>query len=83
MFDNQLDILKYLIQQRLFAPSPSALAAKLGYKGRTTLYRLLNNTVKTTLSDKYGRTFAKFSAYRTNEWQKSPSSPKKANGYVI
>ncbi len=46
MFDNQLDILKYLIQQRLFAPSPSALAAKLGYKGRTTLYRLLNNTVK-------------------------------------
>lgn len=46
MFDNQLDILKLLIQQQLFAPSPSALAAKLGYKGRSTIYRLLEGAVK-------------------------------------
>ncbi len=44
--DNKLGILKCLIENRAFAPSHAALAKELGYKGRMTVYRLMDSSVK-------------------------------------
>lgn len=44
--DNKLKILKCLIENRAFSPSHAALAKELGYKGRMTVYRLIDGSVK-------------------------------------
>ena len=44
--DDKLKILKCLIENRAFAPSHAALAKELGYKGRMTVYRLMDGSVK-------------------------------------
>ena len=44
--DDKLEILKCLIENRAFTPSHAALAKELGYKGRMTVYRLLDGSVK-------------------------------------
>lgn len=49
--DDKLEILQCLIESRIFAPSPSALAQKLGYKGKMTIYRLMNGKVSLRIID--------------------------------
>lgn len=46
MFNNKQNILKFLIEHRLFAPSVSAFATRLGYANRTKIYRLINNKIR-------------------------------------
>ncbi len=46
MLDNKQNILKFLIEHRLFAPSVSAFATRLGYTNRTIIYRLINNKIR-------------------------------------
>ena len=41
----KLEILQCLIENRIFASSPSALAQELGYKGKMTLYRIIKDEV--------------------------------------
>lgn len=41
----KLEILQCLIENRIFASSPSALAQELGYKGKMTLYRIIKEEV--------------------------------------
>lgn len=41
MLDNKQNILTFLIEHRLFAPSVSAFATLLGYVNRTKIYRQL------------------------------------------
>lgn len=49
--NNKLEILQCLIENRFFAPSPSALAKVLGYKGKMTIYRLLNGETSSRMID--------------------------------
>ena len=44
--DDKLKKLKIIIENRAFAPSHAALATELGYKGRMTVYRLMDGSVK-------------------------------------
>ena len=44
MLDNKQNILTFLIEHRLFAPSVSAFATLLGYVNLTDLFYLLQNT---------------------------------------
>lgn len=44
MLDNKQNILTFLIEHRLFAPSVSAFATLLGYVNFTDLFYLLQNT---------------------------------------
>lgn len=44
--DDKLEILKCLIENRALAPSHAALAKELGYRGRMTVYRLMDGQVK-------------------------------------
>lgn len=44
--NEKLDILQCLIENRVFAPSHSALAKELGYKGKMVIYRLMNGQTK-------------------------------------
>lgn len=46
MLDNKQNILTFLIEHRLFAPSVSAFATLLGYVNRTKIYRLINNKIR-------------------------------------
>lgn len=46
MFDNREDILKFLIEYQLFAPSVSAFATRLVYNNRVKIYRLVNGKIK-------------------------------------
>ena len=46
MFDNREDILKFLIEYQLFAPSVSAFATRLGYGSRVKIYRLIKGKIK-------------------------------------
>lgn len=43
--EDKLDTLKILIENRVFAPTPSAYAKDLGYKGRAFIYRLNESRV--------------------------------------
>lgn len=47
--DEKIEILQCLIDNHIFAPSTSALAKILGYKGKMTLYRLMQGTVSEKL----------------------------------
>ena len=49
--DEKPDILRCLVENRVFAPSASALAKELGYKGKMTIYRLLEGNVKERTAD--------------------------------
>ena len=44
--NEKLDILQYLIENRAFASSASALALKLGYNGKMTIYRLMRGETR-------------------------------------
>lgn len=50
--DEKLEILQCLVAGRAFAPSPSALAKELGYRGKMAVYRLMNGGVKADTVDK-------------------------------
>lgn len=57
----KLEILQCLIENRIFASSPSALAQELGYKGKMTLYRLIKEEVaEKTVNDVWERLKAVF-----------------------
>lgn len=43
--NDELEILQCLIENRIFAPSPSALAKRLAYKGKMTIYRVMEGKV--------------------------------------
>lgn len=49
--NEKLEILQCLIESRVFAPSPSALAKILGYKGKMTIYRLLDGKTSLRIID--------------------------------
>ena len=44
--NDRLKILQCIIENRGFAPSHSAFAKSLGYKGKMGIYRLMEGTVK-------------------------------------
>lgn len=44
--ENKLEVIQCLMENKIFAPSPSALAKELGYKGKMTLYRFVEGAVK-------------------------------------
>ena len=44
--NEKLDILQCLIENRAFASSASALALKLGYNGKMTIYRLMRGETR-------------------------------------
>lgn len=46
MFDNREDILKFLIEYQLFAPTASAFTTRLGYNNRVKINRLVNGKIK-------------------------------------
>lgn len=50
--DEKLEILQCLVANRAFAPSQSALAKELGYRGKMAVYRLVNGEVKAGTVDK-------------------------------
>lgn len=43
--DEKIEILQCLIDNHIFAPSASALAKRLGYRGKMTIYRLIQGNV--------------------------------------
>ena len=43
--DEKIEILQCLIDNHIFAPSASALAKRLGYRGKMTVYRLIQGNV--------------------------------------
>lgn len=54
--NEKLDILQCLIENRVFAPSHSALAKELGYKGKMVIYRLMNGQTKeSTINEVWNR----------------------------
>ena len=53
--DKKLEMLQCLIGGRAFAPSHSALAKELGYKGKMGIYRLMGGTVRPDTVDKTWR----------------------------
>ena len=50
--DEKLEILQCLIRNRAFAPSHSALAKELGYKGKMGIYRLMEGKVRQDTVDR-------------------------------
>lgn len=52
MENEKLEILQCLIANKALAPSPSALAKELGYRGKMAVYRLVNGEVKADTVDK-------------------------------
>lgn len=50
--DEKLEILQCLVANRAFAPSPSALAKELSYRGKMAVYRLVKGEVKAGTVDK-------------------------------
>ena len=52
---DKLEILQCLIVNRAFAPSHSALAKELGYKGKMAVYRLMNGEAKEATVEKVWR----------------------------
>lgn len=43
--NEKIEILQCLIDNHIFAPSASALAKRLGYRGKMTIYRLIQGNV--------------------------------------
>lgn len=50
--DDKIEILKCLIENRALASSHAVLEKELGYKGRMTIYRLMDSSVKDGIIDK-------------------------------
>lgn len=60
--DEKLEILQCLIDNHVFASSASALAKRLGYKGKMSLYRLMQgNTSKKAVNEIWNKLLAEFS----------------------
>lgn len=53
--NEKLEILQCLIENNIFSPSASALAKELGYKGKMTVYRLMDGNVSSRIIDEIWR----------------------------